>query len=142
MGWLFKSGYSRKELIEERTKDWERTRDGMTVNTARLAHCYRGGSFAGVLWTVWERTFTKDEVEAQPTERWIGCDLLRYQSDAWGYKDLDESMHPYYYSCPMKYLNLVPIQQYGGNEEWRAGVERYHARQQAKRKLRTPVKAV
>jgi hypothetical protein len=142
MGWLFKSGYSRKELIEDRTKDWERTTDGMTVTTTRLAHCYRGGSFAGVLWTVWERTFTKDGVEAQPTERWIGCDLMRHQKDyGWGYKDMEESMGPYYYSCPQKYLNLVPIEQYGGNEEWRANVQRYHARQQAKRSQRTPDKA-
>lgn len=143
MGWLFKSGCSRRELIEERTKNWERTTDGMTVTTKRLAHCYRGGVFAGVLWTVWERSFTKNGTEVQPTERWIACDLMRYQKDyGWGYKDMDEAMHPYYYSCPLKYLNLVPIEQFGGNEEWRANVRRYHARQQAKRLQRTPSKAV
>jgi hypothetical protein len=143
MGWLFKNGYSRKELIEDRTKDWERTTDGMAVRTTRLAHCYRGGAFAGVLWTVWERTFTRDGVETQPTELWIGCDLLRYQKDfGWGYKDMEESCHPYYYSCPLKYLNLVPIEQFGGHEEWRANVRQYHARQQAKRKLRTPATSV
>ncbi len=144
MGWLFRNGYSRKALIEERTKNWERTTpDGMTVTTSRLAHCYRGGVFAGVLWTVWERTFTKNEIEVQPAERWIACDLLRHQRDyGWGYKDMDESMGPYYYSCPLKYLNLVPIEQFGGNEEWRANVRRYHARQQAKRLQSTPSKAV
>lgn len=82
MGWLFKGGYSRRDLIEDRTRDWERTiDDGMTVTTTRLAHCYRGGVFAGVLWTVWERTFVNNGVEVKPTERWIGCDLLRHQKD-------------------------------------------------------------
>jgi hypothetical protein len=111
MGWLFKSGCSRRDLVAERTKDWERTTpEGVSVKTTCLAHCYRGGAFSGVLWTVWGRSFTKDGVEVQNTERWIGCDLLRSQKGfGWGYKDLDESMGPYFYSCPLKYLDLVPI---------------------------------
>ena len=138
MGWLFKAGTTRKELIAERTNDWTREgTEGTTVTTTCLAHCYRGGSFAGVLWAVWERRFTKDGQQAKSTERWITCDLLRYQSDqGWGYKDMCESEHPYYYSCPMKYLNLVPIDQYGGNEEWREQVQQHHARRKAKQ--RTP----
>ena len=51
----------------------------------------------------------------------------------WGYKDMEESMHPYYYSCPLSYLELVPIDQYGGNAAWRAGVQQYHALQAEKR---------
>jgi hypothetical protein len=110
MGWLFRSGCSRRELIAERTEDWRRTaQDGLVVKTTCLAHCYRGGSFSGVLWTVWGRSFTKDGVEVQPTERWIGCDLLRSQKGfGWGYKDMDESMGPYFYSCPLKYLVSSP----------------------------------
>ena len=135
MGWLFRDGCIRRELIEERTKNWERTtEDGTLVKSACLAHCYRGGFGSGVLWTVWERTFTKDGQSVQPTERWIGCDLLRYQRDyGWGYKDMEESMHPYYYSCPLSYLGMVPIDQYGGNAEWREGVKAHHERRRAKR---------
>lgn len=139
MGWLFRSGYSKKDLIEERAKDWERTTDTMTVKTKCLAHCYRGGAFSGVLWSVWQRTFERNNEQAQPTERWIVCDLLRYQKDyGWGYKDLDESMHPYYYSCPLGYLDLVPIDQYSGNAEWREGVKAHHARASEKRRQKTP----
>jgi hypothetical protein len=141
MGWLFKSGCSRRELIEERTKDWERTNpEGMVVKTTCLAHCFRGGTFSGVLWIVWGRSFTKNGVEVQPSERWIGCDLLRSQKDfGWGYKDLDESMGPYYFSCPLKYLELVPIEKFGGHAEWRATVRRYHQRQAEKRRSRFAV---
>ena len=134
MGWLFTRGSTRKDLIEERSKDWERTSGEMLVKTICLAHCYRGGNFSGVLWAVWERTFIGGE---QPTERWITCDLLRYQRDyGWGYKDMDESMFPYYFSCPLGYLDMVPIDQYGGNTEWRDCVRRYHAQQAEKRKQR------
>jgi hypothetical protein len=135
MGWLFRSSWTRKELIAERTKDWSREKDnGITVTSTCLAHCYRGNVYSGVLWAVWERRFLKDGQETRSHERWISCDLMRHQkNDGWGHKDLCESEHPYYYSCPMKYLNLVPIDQYGGNPEWREQVLAHHARRKEKR---------
>jgi hypothetical protein len=136
MGWLFTAGSTRKTLIAERTSNWTTEgAEGMTVTSTCLAHRYRGGAFSGVLWAVWERTFTRDGQPVKPVERWITCDLLRHQRDyGWGYKDLDESMHPYFYSCPLKYLEMVPIDQYGGNAEWRECVRVYHARQKEKRR--------
>lgn len=142
MRWLFKSGSTRRDLIEERTKSWERESGDMLVKSTCLAHCYRGNVFSGVLWSVWERTFTKDDEEAQPTERWIQCDLLQYQRDyGWGYKDMEESMGPYYFSCPQKYLDMVPLDVYGGNPEWRAEVKRHHERRAEKRKEKAKIKA-
>jgi hypothetical protein len=132
MGWLFKPGSTRKGLIGERIDGWERTNNGLTVKSTCLAHCYRGGNFTGVLWTVWERTYEKDGQQTQPTERWIGCDLLEYsKSDqGWGYKDMEEAMGPYYFSCPLTYLAMVPVVT---NQTWREGVQQYHARKKEKR---------
>lgn len=135
MGWLFKPDTRRKSLLAERIEGWQRTTpDGMTVTSTCLAHCYRGGSFSGVLWTVWERTFEKDGVQVQPAERWIGCDLLQYSraDDGWGYKDMEESMGPYYYSCPLKYLDMVPE----ANKNWREGVRQHHERRRKKRQAK------
>ena len=42
-------------------------------------------------------------------------------------------MHPYFYSCPLSYLEMVPIEHFGGNEEWRVGVRSYHQRSKEKR---------
>ena len=137
MGWLFRNGSTRRGLIAERIEGWERTNpDGLVITSTCLAHCYRGGSFSGVLWSVWERTFTKDGEEAESTQRWIQCDLLRYQQDAWGYKDMEESMGPYYFSCPKKYLDMVPLDQFGGNAEWREQVIGHHRRSVEKRRQR------
>lgn len=135
MGWLFPYGSTRKNLIAERISNWHRTsEDGIEVKTTCLAHCYRGGRFSGVLWSVWERNFTIDAKEAKPSARWIGCDLMQFRSPhGWGYKDLDESMGPYNFSCPLKYLNLVPIERFGGNVDWREGVLLYYARLKEKR---------
>lgn len=130
MGWLFTEGIRRRDLIEERTRSWERALDdGVHVQSTCLRHCYRGGVHSGVLWSVWERTWTKEGRQVRPTERWIACDLLRYQAGAWGYKDMEESCGPYYYSCPLGYLDMAPV----ADEQWRQGVRNYHARQKAKR---------
>jgi len=137
MGWLFKAGSSRRDLIAENTKGWERTKeDGTIIKSTCLAHCYRGGIFSGVLWSVWERTFVKDGQQVEPTQRWIVCDLLRCVQGEWGYKDMEESMHPYFYSCPLKYLTLVPIEEFGGHAEWRELVRSYHSRITEKRRGR------
>jgi len=142
MGWLFTSGSTRKGLISERIKGWERTNpDGLVITSTCLAHCYRGGVFSGVLWSVWERSFMKDGVESSTKQRWIQCDLLRHQRDyGWGYKDMEESCGPYHYSCPKKYLVMVPIEQYGGNASWREQVVLHHERSAEKRRARRVAK--
>lgn len=129
MGWLYRQDITRKELIAERTQSWERQSGETLVTSTCLANCYRGNSFSGVLWAVWERTFTKDGKQLQPTERWIICDLLQYQRDCgWGYKDMDESIGPYHFSCPLKYLDMVPTERFGGNKERREEVRQHHQR--------------
>jgi len=82
MGWLFRAGSIRRELIDERIRSWEAAGPGgMAVATTCLAHCYRGNPYSGVLWAVWERTFARMGEQARPTERWTTCDLLRHQRD-------------------------------------------------------------
>ena len=142
MGWLFKPGITRQELIAEQIKGWERTKeDGTDIKLTCIAHCYRGGVFSGVLWSVWERTFTKNGQQTDPPQRWIICDLMRCVGGEWGYKDIEESMHPFYYSCPLSYLNLVPIDPYGGNAQWRELVRQHHARIAEKRRSRKAIKS-
>lgn len=137
MGWLFRPGMTRKDLIADQIQGSERTLDdGTLVKLTCLAHCYRGGVFSGVLWSVWERTFERHGRQTKLPSRWIICDVMRFQQGAWGCKDIDESMHPYHYSCPLGYLDLVPIDQFGGNTEWRELVRQHHARITEKRRNR------
>ena len=139
MGWLFVPGSDRRSMIKDRTSIWERTnKDGTTIKTTCLAHCFRGNCFSGVLWSVFERTFIRDGEQTEPSQRWIPCDGMQYSrnNDGWGYKDLDESTRPYYYSCPKKYLDMVPVETFGGNTEWREQVRQYHQRQLVKRRAK------
>lgn len=144
MGWLFVPGSNRRSMIKDRTSAWERSNDdGTTIRTTCLAHCFRGNCFSGVLWSAFERTFSRDSEQTEPEQRWIQCDLLQYSrsDDGWGYKDMDESMHPYYYSCPKKYLELVPLETYSGIAEWREQVHQYHQNSLEKRRARRAAKA-
>lgn len=116
MGWDFAQGATRKDIIQERIAD-KRGTDGS------IWQCLRHTTRGNVLWTVWEVAKTDGSVE-----RFIGCDLLKNSSWGWGYKDQCESMHPYYYTCPLIYLDLVPV----ACEDWREKVRQYHAKQKRK----------
>tara|TARA_R110002126_G_scaffold76443_2_gene190933 strand:- start:1079 stop:1246 length:168 start_codon:yes stop_codon:yes gene_type:complete len=53
---------------------------------------------------------------------------------------MEESSGPYFFSCPIKYIRMVPIEQYGGNEEWREQVVLHHQRAAEKRRQRSAAK--
>lgn len=112
MGWLFGHGQTRSQLIERLTRYEE--------HSGRTRRCLRHCTSGNVLWTVWEI--------ARPDEapmRYIGCDLLAWDKSCagWGYKDMCEEMQPFYYSCPLAYLDMVP----STSPEWREQVRAWHA---------------
>jgi hypothetical protein len=49
----------------------------------------------------------------------------------WYHKPMEESMGPYYYSCPLSYLDLAPVASW----HWRDGVIQYHARRGSKKAI-------
>jgi hypothetical protein len=118
MGWMFLyAATTRKWLIADRTK----THSNEKATWTSLAHCTRGN----VLWIAWEITHK----DGSPPIRFIECDLLQKQGrdGPWGYKDMEESMHPYYYTCPLKYLDMVPQPPGADAGAWRQSVRQYHA---------------
>lgn len=117
MGWFF-SPQSRSDLIAELIAPQETERASVTV----IAHALRGN----VLWSVAEVTAKVDGVHRDLARGqslcYIRCDLLQRSGGEWGYKPMDESMHPYYYTCPLRYLDMAPEQ----SHEWREHVRAYH----------------
>jgi hypothetical protein len=115
MGWLFTEGATRDDVICDRIQSWSNEEFSTTV----IAHCVRDD----VLWSIREVTYK----ESSKVKRYIFCDLLEKHSDqhynGWGYKSMDEGMHPYCYSCPKDYLNRVPEV---ACAQWREGVLKRH----------------
>ncbi|MFW7269205.1 hypothetical protein ACMAUO_14710 [Gluconacetobacter sp. Hr-1-5] len=117
MGWYF-SLQSREELIRELT--WSETTE--RAFTQVLDHALH----ENVLWSLVRVTARVDGVHPhlKPGDSliYIRCDLLERSGNMWGYKPLEEAMHPYYYSCPLRFLDMAPEQ----SAEWRAGVRTWH----------------
>lgn len=112
MGWDFAQGYKKKDVIADLTRGWE----SETSKCACLQSCVRGN----VLWAVMETT---NKVTGQ-VAKWIACNLLGAEKGfGWGSKNMSEAEFPYYFSCPLGYLDLVPVE----CAEWRGKVREYHA---------------
>ena len=140
MGWLFKNGYSRKEMIEERAKSWEATirRNAGQIHLpcSLLPGRHLLGHVVGSLgthfhsgWTNRSTSRTMDHLRpaAIPKRFWMGLQRSRRK-------------HASRTTILVRFLtlDLVPIDQYGGNSQWREGVRKYHALQAEKRRNDLP----
>ena len=117
MGWLF-TGLSRTELIAGLLQ--LRGNEAARMETLRHADC------DNVLWSVVRITALQDGVahlKAGQYLDFIRCDLLDCDRYGWGYKTLEEAMGPCYYSCPLEFLDMTPVQ----CQSWRDQVRRHHA---------------
>ena len=130
MGWFFEGWRTRKQLIRRLVRPYRCiTPSGRVIRQTRLAHCYRGGIFSGVLWSVWQET-VRWKGEVRTVRRWLMCHLLQFRARAgWGVKYLDEDAGLFEYSCPLSYLRMTPTI----DAEWRKLVQEYHCKLKAKR---------
>lgn len=99
MGWM--SGWnSRSELVNHLTDPQKWEKDGQQHELRVVKKCFRGNN----LWTIVERF-----VDGKQTDKFIILFMLRrFDQGDWGYKDVDESMGPVYYNCPVSWLDEVP----------------------------------
>lgn len=120
---------TRRALIEDLTKS-ERTEseDGRIWERNTIARACVGND----LWSVVEITrHIPGPGNAKAIHRAICLDKMMCSTRGrgynkiteWGHKPLSEEMFPYSYSCPLKFLKMVPIK----NWEWRLRVMGYWA---------------
>lgn len=115
MGWLFKQGSSKKDIIRNCTQGW------VAADGKRKTECIALSCRGNNLWTVFKSTF---DDERDP-ETYIILFMLRSDRGyGWGYKDVSESMGPYQVNCPLKYLEMAKSDV---RPEWREQVRKYHA---------------
>lgn len=122
MGWDFTHNADKFDIIQNLIRRKE-NKSGLWET---IDHAVRGN----VLWMIEQYT----DKDLGNKDVYIVCALLKNQPGyGWGYKDMTESQHPYYYSCPLMYLDFVSKVTC---QEWRDKVRQYHAEQTAKKQLR------
>jgi hypothetical protein len=119
MGWFYTYGASRQDIIRELTEDHRDTTGFHTL--AKFSNGFTQ------LYAVHEYRTAQGE-----TKRFIGVYLLQRSSEGWGYKPMEEEMHPYFYGCPLKYLDMAPV----ACAEWREKVKAYWKHRAEKRQRR------
>lgn len=129
MGWDFTKGASKQDIVNDLIKPWSGVNDDMTPNGSAyvcIDHSLRGNT----LWAVWER------ISNGKSSRQIDCYILQSDKDyGWGYKSMSEDSHPYYYDCPLSFLDMVPVV----CEEWRSFVHNWHVNQKSKKNTRSTI---
>jgi hypothetical protein len=111
MGWTYLTGATRADVISEVVPREIRRSDGTFFRT--LSHCCRDN----VLYALHESTAPDGAVM-----RWIAVTLLQRTRDGWGYKAMDESMHPFVYDCPVHYVLAASEPVNVSAASWRAKV--------------------
>lgn len=130
MGWLFKHGQTRHDLIEELTAR-QTNEHGHKWTTVKRA------AVGNNLWAVIEHAHPDGKAE-----RFIMLFKLAKSGGAWGYKDIGESCGPYEHDCPLSFFDLAPLPSDDTSyaREWRERVRQAHAVRNQKLTLGQTVK--
>ncbi|EOB8995972.1 hypothetical protein, partial [Pseudomonas aeruginosa] len=118
MGWLF-SHQTKEDLLRELLAPTST----FAGSTKVLAHAVSGNE----LWTVVKRTFHLAGFyfgkPAGHSITMIELHLLDCSAGQWGYKTIPESAGPFYYGCPLEFLDLAHDEV---NQEWRERLTHEH----------------
>jgi hypothetical protein len=113
MGWTFlSSAKEKKDIIQD------------CIRPHANYKCIRQSNSGNELWTIWLDTLTNTKS--------IVLFILAKQDGSWGYKDIPESMGPFYFKCPLSFLKECTVQ----NEVWRVRVRQYHEQQNTYRRVK------
>ncbi|HEY3331960.1 MAG TPA: hypothetical protein VGK19_18150 [Capsulimonadaceae bacterium] len=143
MGWYGTRNASKSDIIKEQVEDrhyiLHAEGNDMTLDPNKKGVCIAHKCLGSHLWMVIS-VQTRADVNSEFVEidRYIELNLIRKMDGGYGYKPICESSHPYYYSCPLSYLDMVPVDKYpkSVNLEWRKVILDEDAKRKAQPKYR------
>ena len=126
MGWFY--GYASCDAIVD---ELTRPEESATLQRRSLGHLLTYERDQYELWQAVEAVARTDGAESFLKKKgdravYIRCDVINGRDGDWGYKPLDETVGPSYWSCPMRLLNLATEPIGGCAAEWRAEVRAFH----------------
>jgi hypothetical protein len=124
MGWLY-GWKSREELTAHLLNE--------PTTYTTLAHRRTSEGGESVLWAVHEVAAGREKAGT----KFLVCYLIGHdrRDGTFGYKDLGEECGPCFYSCPVKFLDMVPEPDGEYAHGWREKVRQFHAQAAARRQF-------
>lgn len=107
MGYTSSTGKTRNQVIAEQCGPWE-TVHGDTVTALRT---HRAGNEDWFLYALYDHS-------GKEKDRFIGLTIW----DGHYHKEMEEAVGPYYYGCPVEWLDLVPCPETDWARAWREKV--------------------
>ena len=111
MGTFYKTGATKADVVREITAPYH-------SDTGSVYRTLKHKVVDDALYAVKEATAPDGSTGTN-----IVVYVLSQHHGSWGYKPMDECMHPYWYACPFSFLKLAPVT----SQAWRDGVKEYHA---------------
>ena len=149
MGWTSFQIHKTTKSIDVIRKELEQDDQGKTRARFKLLDgAMRGATFYGVMQlTTWDTSTPDGSTRERVQTFGVVCLTERKnkfpdsQYVEFGYKDMDESMHPFYYDCPIRMLDLLdrlaPVTEpSSGAYRWRKACRDHAAKQNEKRRAR------
>lgn len=122
MGWLFSEAWPTASSMRDHLRD-ELKKSGNVILDDALTN-YGRHYFALVKKGDAPAVIFVALLDKRASNGWTG----------WGYKDMDEGMHPYTYDCPLRIVDRADADGPADNEDgknWRSMVRAYHAKRRA-----------
>ena len=121
MGWLSYDNTSKKQLVNQIKAEYDSSTEWSLV-----------GNNLWALYTVSQKDvdYNPSNVLGQQVILLFKIEYFR-QDNGYGYKAMSESVHPYQYNCPMKFLKQAKVE----CQEWRDEVVKFHENNRKVRKL-------
>ena len=140
MGWLY-GWRERRDLVNHVTTGSPRKfypKDEWTKRAGfYTSECVARFCSGNDVWAVFKNVIEYAETETSPVTEtkehtYIVLFMVRGGRGNWGYKDVTESMGPLSYSCPLKFLDMVPQSESEYAAGWREKVRAYWAKKNIK----------
>lgn len=128
MGWTYSQNWTSKEAIISHCIDWG---DKFTT----LEHSVKGGR----LWVLLQ--YNEGDKKG---DVFVALYLLQKDGSEWGYKDMDDTCGPYYYDCPISFINRTVDSGRAlksNTTAWHDQVRAYHAKSRERRKNAASMRA-
>lgn len=123
MGWTFGYGFDRMDAANEATAGFE-------TETAKV-ECVKRVFRGNVCYALMRATPKNGE----PEQRYGLVVLLAKDGRNWGYKDMDETMFPFYYDFPVSWLDELTELENDSSRRWREAVRRTAAEKAERRAM-------